>query len=153
MKQSEKKCATCREGTLTPTTLDYTAEMEHDGRAYTVTVNNLDLFVCDKCQARVLPDASYSRLEDELRRQAGLLMPAEIAERREQLGLSQQDFACLLGVAPATVSRWEAGAQIQPRVLNDFMQAFFDLPELQKYLRRRRGMASAPPRIVGERPA
>ena len=150
MNSSERKCATCREGVLTPTTLDYTAEMEHDGRAYTVTVHNLDVLICDRCRAKVVPDESYARLADELRRQAGLLMPSEISRRREQLGLSQQDFACLLGVAAATVSRWETGAQIPQRVMSDFMQAFFDLPELQEYLKRRRGILQAAPRIAGK---
>ena len=150
MNSNERKCATCREGALTPTTLDYTAAMEHDGRSYTVTVPGLEVLICDKCQARALPDGSYESLADELRRQAGLLMPSEIARRREQLGLSQKDLACLLGVAPATVARWETGAQLQQSVLNEFLQALFDVPELQEYLRRRRGILPAVPRIAGK---
>jgi putative zinc finger/helix-turn-helix YgiT family protein len=123
--------------------IDYTAEMEHDGRAYLVTVSGLDAFVCDKCGAKVLPDASQAKLEHQLRRQAGLLMPSEITERRERLQLSQSDFAGLLGVAAATVARWETGGQIQQRVMNDFMRAFFDLPSLRSYLRGTR--AGGPP--------
>jgi putative zinc finger/helix-turn-helix YgiT family protein len=122
--------------------------MEHDGRAYSVAVNNLAVLRCERCGAQVLPDESYARLTDSLRVQDGLLLPAQIAEKRRALGLSQKDFAELLGVAAETVSRWESGGQIQQRVMNDFMQAFFDLPALREYLMRKRGMAPATPQTV-----
>ena len=135
-----------------PTTIDYTAEMEHDGRAYTVNVPSLDVFLCDQCSAKVLPDTSYERLADALRREAGLLMPSEIAAKRAALRLNQKDFAQLLGVAPETVSRWETGGQIQQRVMNEFMLAFFEVPALQAYLRRKRSMAlpATPPEQTSE---
>jgi putative zinc finger/helix-turn-helix YgiT family protein len=139
----QRKCATCRKGIMNPVTLDYSVEMEHDGRAYMLRVPNLEVLLCDQCQSNVLPDASYERLADALRREAGLLIPSEIIEERTALGLNQKDFAHLLGVAPETVSRWETGGQIQQRVMNDFMQAFFDLPELRNYLKRKRGLAPA----------
>jgi putative zinc finger/helix-turn-helix YgiT family protein len=130
---------------MRPATIDYSAEMEHDGRAYTVTVPSLDVLLCDQCPAKVLPDASYERLADALRRQASLLMPSEIVAKRTGLGLNQKDFAQLLGVAPETVSRWETGGQIQQRVMNDFMRAVFDVPELREYLKGLRGVAGAKP--------
>ena len=89
---------------------------------------------------------------DALRIQAGLYTPAQIAEKRTALGFNQKEFARLLGVAPETVSRWETGAQIQQRVMNDFMRAFFDVPQLRDYLKQLRGSAhgllpAVPPNI------
>src|SRR5437763_1529622 len=98
MKPTSRKCATCRHGNLTPVTLDYTTEMEHDGRAYCVSIKGLDLLRCDKCDTLVLPDKAYEKLAEALRYQAGLLMPSQIAAKREELRLSQKDFAHLLGV-------------------------------------------------------
>ncbi|MCI2429293.1 helix-turn-helix domain-containing protein [Candidatus Acetothermia bacterium] len=36
----------------------------------------------------------------------------EVQELREALGLSQEDFARLLGVSVRTISRWESGASL-----------------------------------------
>src|SRR4051812_24610224 len=111
------KCHTCRERQVFPATVDYATELEHDGRVYPITVNNLEILRCHACEAQILPDEAHARLTEELRRQAGLLQPQEIAAKRELLRLSQKDFAHLLGVAPATVCRWEGGGQIQQRVM------------------------------------
>src|SRR5258708_30116776 len=139
MTKKQQKCPTCREGTRKLVTADHTSEMEHDGRAYPISVRGIEMFICDRCGAKLLTDAARDRLEHELRRQAGLLQPAEIEAKRKALKLSQKDFAHFLGVASATVSRWETGAQIQQRVMNDFMKAFFEVPELRRYLKRLRG--------------
>jgi putative zinc finger/helix-turn-helix YgiT family protein len=132
------KCRTCREKAVKPVTVDYATEMEHDGRLYNVAVKDLAVLRCEACGAQTLPDESYEKLLDELRRQAELLMPSEITKGRERFGLSQKQFAHLLGVAPETVSRWEKGRQIQQRVMNDFMLAFFNVRELRDYLSRLR---------------
>ena len=136
------KCPSCREKKVWPVTVDYQTEMEHDGRAYSLRVGGLEILRCVQCGHQQLPDESYARLNDELRRLAGLLTPAQIAEKRRGLGLSQKEFSRLLGVAPETVSRWESGGQIQQRVMNDFIRAFFDLPELREYLKRTRDDAT-----------
>jgi putative zinc finger/helix-turn-helix YgiT family protein len=133
------KCHTCHERQVNPVTVDYTADLEHDGRVYPVTVSGLEVLRCGHCGAQVLPHEAGLKLTEALRAQAGLLAPSQIEAKRSALGLSQKDFAYLLGVAPATVCRWENGAQIQQRVMNDFMQAFFDLSELREYLKRLRG--------------
>jgi putative zinc finger/helix-turn-helix YgiT family protein len=128
---------------VNPVTVDYTTEMEHDGRSYTIAANDLEILRCGNCQAEQLSDESYLRLVEALRHKAGLLTPSQITQKREALGLSQKEFARLLGVASETVCRWENGGQLQQRVMNDFMQAFFALPELREYLKRLRGLAPA----------
>ena len=47
---------------------------------------------------------------------------ANVIMGREKLGLTQKQFANLLGVGEATVSRWETGAQIQQRALDRFLR-------------------------------
>jgi putative zinc finger/helix-turn-helix YgiT family protein len=132
------KCRSCREKMVNPVTVDYTTEMEHDGRAYTVSVSHLEILRCGNCQEEQLPDESYLKLVEALRQKAGLLTPSQITQKRETLGLSQKEFAHLLGVAAETVCRWESGGQLQQRVMNDFMRAFFEVPELREYLKRLR---------------
>src|SRR5206468_3107983 len=81
------KCRVCRERAVNPVVVDYTAELEHDGRVYPVTVNGLEILRCEKCGAQQLPDAAQGRVFDALRHQAGLLTPAQITAGREALGL------------------------------------------------------------------
>ncbi len=128
------KCRTCRERKVVPIETDYTAEMEHDGRAYQVTVKNLRILECENCHARTLPDEAEAKLAEALRYQAGLLMPSQIRESREKLGLSQAVLAEYLRVAPETVNRWEKGGQIQQRAMDLLLRAFFDLPSFRHYL-------------------
>jgi len=44
-----------------------------------------------------------------VRRVASLIRPEELKQIRERMGLSQRQLASRLGVARATVWRWEAG--------------------------------------------
>jgi putative zinc finger/helix-turn-helix YgiT family protein len=136
------RCRKCQERAVMPVSTDYTADLEHDGRAYTVTVKNLPILRCSKCGAQTLPDEAFDRLYDELRRQAGILSPARIASERYRLGYMQKEFARLLGVAPETVSRWETGGQIPQRVMSDFMRVFFAVPEARDFLLALRGGAA-----------
>jgi putative zinc finger/helix-turn-helix YgiT family protein len=133
------KCPNCRERALRPRVTNYQADIEHDGRVYHIAVKALPVLRCDHCGTQQLPEEAQERLFQELRRQAGLLAPSQITEKRINLGLSQKDFAKLIGVAKETVCRWESGGQIQQRVMNEFMEAVFDVPELRRFLKRRRG--------------
>jgi putative zinc finger/helix-turn-helix YgiT family protein len=135
------KCPKCGERKVNPVLVDYSDVMEHDGRSYTVAVNGLEILRCEGCGNEMLPDESYEKLAEAMRFQAELLTPNQIAEKRKELGLNQKEFASLLGVAAETVSRWETGGQIQQRVMNDFMCAVFDLPELKEYLMQKRGIS------------
>ena len=68
------------------------------------------------------------------RREARLLTPDEIRDGREKLGLTQKQFANLLGVGEATVSRWETGAQVQQRAMDRFVRLCFTSPAAVKLL-------------------
>jgi DNA-binding transcriptional regulator YiaG len=79
-------------------------------------------------------DAANRRITAELRKQLGLLLPDEIRARREGLGLTQTELAGLLGIAEATLSRWETGSQIQQRAFDRFMRVVFEFPEVRARL-------------------
>lgn len=141
-----RKCRSCGKQSLKPAVVDYPAEMEHDGRAYSFTVPGLEVLACESCGERVLPDAAMERVLDTLRAEAELLTPIEIREKRKRLGLTQEQLANQLKVAKETVSRWETGGQIQQRGFDTLLRVFFDLPDVRRYLAERSaGITSQPP--------
>ncbi len=145
------KCSSCRERAVFPLTEDYTTTVDHDGRSYQIEVPNLVIHSCQKCGKRVLDGEAEDRLMEALRLKAGLLLPSAIKARRLELGLTQKRLAELLGVAEATLSRWESGGQVQQRGYDIGLRAFFSVPEFRAFLVRLRevglpaGMRSTQP--------
>ena len=135
MKPFPWKCMHCRERTVSPATLpSYEREVEHDGRKYTVTLSNFPVLQCSNCGELVLDDEANQRISDALRAKVGLLFPAEIRQKREALNLTQKQVAGHLQISESTLSRWETGAQLQQRCMDNFLRAFFDLQALRNYL-------------------
>jgi putative zinc finger/helix-turn-helix YgiT family protein len=128
------KCGHCRERAVAPAVTSYTVEIDHDGRTYTVTVPDLETPRCANCGQLVLIDAANRRISDTFRQQLGLLLPAQIRQNREALRLTQKELADQLGIDEATLSRWETGAQIQPRALDRLLRLFFALPAVRSAL-------------------
>jgi putative zinc finger/helix-turn-helix YgiT family protein len=125
----------CRERAVSPDTLAaYAAEMEHDGRKYDVSVANFQVLRCQNCGELFLDEAANERLSDALRAAVGLLAPAEIREKREDLGLTQKQLASLLRISEFTLCRWETGAQLQQRSMDAFLRVFFEAPEARRIL-------------------
>ncbi len=134
MKAHPWKCGTCFERAVFPATLaSYHARLDHDGRSYELELIDHHVFKCTRCGAVQLDDEAEDRLTQALRAAAGLLDPAVIRARREALGLTQKALANLLKIAESTLSRWETGAQIQQRVMDRLLRAFFDLEPLRDY--------------------
>src|SRR5690349_19485098 len=122
MKPFPWKCGHCRERAVYPVALEtYTAELDHDGRKYPISLINFQVARCEKCGSIILDDAANRRLSDALRSTVGLLQPAEIRARREALGLTQKELANYLQTADATLSRWETGAQLQQRSMDKLL--------------------------------
>jgi putative zinc finger/helix-turn-helix YgiT family protein len=119
---------------MMPDEMDYATEIIHDGRPYQVNVPALRTPRCQNptCRAILLDTDANRRITQAFRRAANLLEPEEIRRRREELGLTQAALAERLEVGPATVSRWETGAQIQQRSLDKLLRLFFLYPELLK---------------------
>ena len=135
MKPFPWKCGKCRERAVNQVTLpSYSAELEHDGRKYPVSVNDLDAARCDNCGTIVLDDAADRRLSDALRLAAGLLLPSEIRQQRESLHLKQRQLANYLQISESTLCRWETGAQIQQRVMDKLLMGFFWVLEFRRFL-------------------
>ncbi len=135
-----RKCRSCGELSLKPIVVDYSADMEYDGRAYSFIVPGLEILECESCHERVLPDDALNQIIARLRTEAGLLSPAEIRDKRLQLKLTQEELANYLKVASETLARWETGGQIQQRHADMMLRAFFEIPELRKHL----GMPTGP---------
>lgn len=138
------KCRECGKQTLKPVVVDYSTEMEHDGRLYTFTVPNLEILECEDCHNRILPDAAFKAVVDRLRAEAGLLTPEEIRTKRKRLGFTQEQLANYLRVAKETVSRWETGGQLQQRAMDLLLRLFFDLPQVRMWLGVQGGQMSEP---------
>jgi DNA-binding transcriptional regulator YiaG len=125
----------CRERAVYPTTLPvYSEHMEHDGRKYAVTLTDFDVLQCRNCSEIVLDDAADARLNDALRKEIGLLAPEEIRQNRLALGYTQQQLADYLRISMFTLSRWEAGAQIQQRGMDSLLRVFFQSREARAIL-------------------
>lgn len=134
------KCPNCRKRTLRIVAEDYSTTLEHDGRAYPVSVPNLPVLACSVCDFRTLDREANTMLGVALRNAAGLMQPANIRECREELGLDQKVLADHLGIAAATLSRWETGAQIQQRGYDDKLRLYFKFPIVRRELAVRMGV-------------
>src|SRR5947209_7127577 len=99
-----KKCGKCRERAVALAAVDYTVQIDHDGRKYTVTIPSLEVPRCGKCGTIALDEEANRRISEAFREQVGLLAPEEIRRQRQVLGLTQKELAARLGVAVATLS-------------------------------------------------
>ena len=83
-----------------------------------VTLLNVEVRRCAACggQSVAIPriEELHRLIALAVARKGARLTPAEIRYLRKYLGLSGRDFAAKIGVAPATVSRWESDAAPQP---------------------------------------
>lgn len=128
------KCGHCRKRAVDLSSEPYSVELEHDGRSYSVSIPDLEAPRCKECGEVVLDDAANQRISDAFRRQLGLLTPKQIRSNREALLMTQKQLASRLGIAEATLSRWENGGQIQQRALDRLLRLFFELAEVRTAL-------------------
>ncbi len=117
-----RRCGKCGRLEMRLTTLPYAITVDHDGRSHTVEIPELVAPQCGHCKEISLDEEADRQISAAFRQTAGLLRPEQIREGRERLGLTQKQFANLLGVGEATISRWETGAQIQQRAMDRFIR-------------------------------
>ena len=70
------------------------------------------------------------------REKYGLLSSDEIRSLRERLHLTQGALARLLRLGANTISRWEAGRNVQTAAMDMFLRLIRDLPGSLQYLRK-----------------
>jgi putative zinc finger/helix-turn-helix YgiT family protein len=94
---------------------------------------------CPRCGETVLARDQIEALRlgafQVYRRNHGLLSAAEIRSIRERHGLSQGELARLLRLGANTVSRWEAGRNVQSAAMDVLLRLIRDLPGSLDYLR------------------
>jgi putative zinc finger/helix-turn-helix YgiT family protein len=134
------KCQNCGKMAVHSAVVKYPTEIEYDGRVYSFTVDGLKTPQCRECH-EVFPDAEANQaITDAFRHHAKLLTPQQIRGNRERLNLTQKQLASLLGFAEATVSRWETGAQIQQRSLDNLLRIYFGFPGVRRALAQDGGL-------------
>jgi putative zinc finger/helix-turn-helix YgiT family protein len=145
-------CSNCRQQTVERQTAPYSTDVQYDGRTYSVEIPEFDAPRCTNCAAIVLDDRANDQIMSALRVQIGLLTPDQISRNRKSLGLGARDFAVRLGVGESTVSRWEAGAAIQLRSLDNLMRLCFAIPEARNALADKGRLPTFGLDVVIERP-
>lgn len=127
-------CARCGKKEIYPAAVEYSTEIDHDGRTYAVSIPALQTHQCRNCKELVFDTEANRQITEAFRRVANLLTPEEIRQNRQRLGLTQPALAERLEVGPATLSRWETGAQVQQRSLDKLLRLYFTLPEVRRAL-------------------
>jgi len=95
---------------------------------------------CPKCHEVVLRFDDARRLRQRAleiyRAKYGLLTADEIRSIRERYGLTQAEIARLLRLGSNTISRWEAGRNVQTASMDMLLRMIRDLPGSLDYLRK-----------------
>ncbi len=128
------KCFQCSKGKLASKLSPVPGTLR--GQQFIVQIEAL---VCNSCGDISLNEAQstafHIALADAYRVAHGLLTTPQIRAARENLGLSQQQFAARLKVGIASVKRWEAGA-IQDPSSDRLIRLSTDLETARAHLRQ-----------------
>ena len=128
------RCRKCGEHRVELSRVDYDAQVRHDGRLYSFVVPDLEIPVCQACDATIFTETVDEQINAGLRKHLGLLSPAQIREGLQRIGASQKKMAQQLEIAEATLSRWLNETQIQSRSLDTLMQIYFAFPAVRTAL-------------------
>ena len=111
-----------------------------------VYVENVEYWWCNECDEKVFDFTDLETLTKALqtayRKENDLLFPEEIKAIRGKLGMSQQEFETLLGVASPTVSRWETGRVIQTKTADILMRLINRFNCVQDEVKKLSGLSS-----------
>ena len=105
-----------------------------------ITVTGAAHLRCPKCHEIMLPADDARRLRQRAleiyRGKYGLLSADDIRSTRERFGLTQAELARLLRLGGNTISRWEAGRNVQTAAMDLLVRMLRDLPGSLDYLRK-----------------
>ena len=119
------KCNRCATLQVIVKTIEYQAEVRHDGRNYSFTISDFEIMFCEGCSENVFTEKVDKQINDAMRKHIGLMSPAEIRAGIKRIGMSQKAIAESLGLAEATLSRWLNETQIQSRAMDNLLRMFF----------------------------
>jgi putative zinc finger/helix-turn-helix YgiT family protein len=95
---------------------------------------------CPRCHQVILRSDDARRLRQRAleiyRGRYGLLSADEIRSIRERFGLTQAELARLLRLGGNTISRWEAGRNVQTAAMDILLRMIRDVPGSLDYLRK-----------------
>jgi putative zinc finger/helix-turn-helix YgiT family protein len=128
------RCAKCLKEEVYPETIPYAPEIKHDGRLYRIEIPQLRVPKCRACGELIFSNSVDDQIMQALRVHLRLLTPEQIRSRRVALGLKKKQLAERLGVAAATISRWESGLLIQTRAMDNYLRVYFAVPEARAVL-------------------
>lgn len=105
-----------------------------------ITVAGATHLRCPKCREVVLRFHDARKLRQRAleiyRKKYRLLTADEIRSIRERFGLTQAELARLLRLGANTISRWEAGRNVQTAAMDVLLRMIRDLPGSIDYLRK-----------------
>ena len=106
-----------------------------------IAVDRCEHSKCSECGEVVLhldqARALRERAQQIYRARHELLSAGDIRALRERLGLTQAEFAGVLRLGGNTLSRWEAGRNVQSAAMDLLLRLIRDVPGSMDYLRRR----------------
>jgi HTH-type transcriptional regulator/antitoxin MqsA len=112
-------------------------------RGTTVRVDR-EVYRCASCGAERATldqvDAAREAAAEKLRREEGIMSPAEIRDLRNSLGLSQAELERALGLGPKTVVRWESGKVMPNQATSALLLLIGRDPSALEFLASRQGL-------------
>ncbi len=129
------RCPYCRQSReVVPQIVQETMDVKHDGVLHTLNLPALEVPKCRSCGRILFNDGADEQISNALRTQLRLLSPEQIRRNRKNLDLTQRELAERLGVAEETISRWETGALIQSRAMDNLLRVYFANAEVRAAL-------------------
>jgi putative zinc finger/helix-turn-helix YgiT family protein len=121
------RCPNCLKLEVRLETFPRTVSVNHDGRVHELQIPELRAPRCGACGEILIDNQVDEQVNAALRSRVGLLSPEDIQSRREALGVSRKDLALVVPTTEESLSRWEAGAQIQSKAMDELLHRAFDL--------------------------
>lgn len=144
---SPPRCFACAAGQLIPASVRYETTARIDRVEYPVAIQNLPILRCSACGEEYFGDDADRAIGRAVRKAAGLLHAESIRAMRRELGMSQKQFARLLGVAAPALNRWEKGHVVQSRLVDTLLRVVAALPEARELLLAMGNIARRPPEV------
>jgi len=128
------KCRHCGEVRVVPTRVDYSIEVNYDGRLVPLVARGIDIPTCQDCGEKVITMEVDDQINAALYEHLGLLTPTQIRAEIERVGVTRSEVAWQLGIDEKTLWYWMNKVQIQPRAMDNYLRVFFQFPEVRTAL-------------------